>query len=200
MDHLEIFHGDNFNTKSLSPKLMLNGNNQEGVGIYFGTIDVAKGYGGNIIKAKVNKEKLIASREPIEKYLSHEKIRKIINMLGEKEPSAIVSYLQDWGFEVYSPDEITFSDLDEIVNSIKSEEVRNFQIELSQRFGVENFVSVWNAETDIQGTFDNETGFYAIIDTSITVEPYSDNVSIKKVQTKDVDNIQEEDEEASPSL
>jgi len=51
-----IYHGDNYGTKKLDPKLMNNGNNQEGIGIYFGTLDVAEDYGKNIVQVTVNKK------------------------------------------------------------------------------------------------------------------------------------------------
>ena len=38
-------------------------------------------------------------------------------------------------------------------NNIKQEQVRNFQVELAQKFGTENFVKAWNKYIKLDGTF-----------------------------------------------
>ena len=51
---IKIYHGDNYNTNKLSPKLMNSGNNQEGIGIYFGDLETAQFYGNNIVNIEIN--------------------------------------------------------------------------------------------------------------------------------------------------
>ncbi len=166
---IKLYHGDNFKTKELDSKLMLNGNNQEGVGIYFGTLDVAKSYGKNIIEIELDRSRLVPSRAIAQEYISETKICSLLDGLKEENPKAMVGYLQDWGKEVYEIDGISSKDIMFLAEQNKEEEIRNLQIELAQRFGVENFVKVWNKEMDIDGTYDNETGFYAVINTDINV-------------------------------
>ena len=50
--------------------------------------------------------------------------------------------------------------------NIKDDEVRNFQTDMASKFGTEVFVDAWNRfYPTIHGTYNNDTGFYAIINT-----------------------------------
>ena len=60
---LEVYHGDNYNTTRLDPRLMNNGNNQEGIGIYFSDNPVtARKYGSNVIRCTINLNNIAQSR------------------------------------------------------------------------------------------------------------------------------------------
>ena len=59
----------------------------------------------------------------------------------------------DYGFEVYEPEDVQDYHLEQLYNKIKEEQIRNFQIELAQKFGTENFVKAWNKYVKLDGTF-----------------------------------------------
>ena len=63
---LQVFHGDNYDTKKINIALMNNGNNQEGVGIYFSDkIKDAEDYGANVVSVLINEDNFINSRASI---------------------------------------------------------------------------------------------------------------------------------------
>ena len=166
---ITVYHGDNYGTSKIEIRLMNNGNNQEGIGIYFGTLATAESYGKDIVSAEIDLSKFIDSRKPIGKYLNDKKIFEILNELFEIDKETFYYYITDW-VEVYEPEDITDDNIMYLAKKVKSDQVRNFQIDLSQRFGVENFVKAWNKFTKIDGTFNPELEFYAILNPNIKLE------------------------------
>ena len=71
------------------------------------------------------------------------------------------------------PEEMEPYHIDEVIPMLGNEQLRNFQVLMSETFGVENFVASFNRHTNIDGTFeynsDNERWF-AIINPNIRVE------------------------------
>ena len=165
-----IYHGDNFNTTKLDPKLMNYGNNQEGIGIYFGTLETAQSYGKNIIQTTIDTKKFINSRESIGKYFKS-KIKDILFELHKIDNEPLYYDLTDWGVEIQEPEDVDIFLLGQLAHNIKDDEVRNFQIDMANKFGVQNFVKIWNKILpNIHGTYNKKLNFYAIINTKIKVE------------------------------
>ena len=175
---IKVYHADNYGTKKLDPKLMNNGNNQEGIGIYFGDYETAEKYGKYIIEAEINPKMFMDSREDIGKYLSEQQIVKLLMSLPEgigwkrKNKDDLYSLVTDYGIEVYEPEDLKSYHIHELAGFMKNEEVRNFQITLAETFGVERFVEKWNNIFPRRhGTYNPELGFYCIINTRIKVKP-----------------------------
>jgi len=164
---LTIYHGDNFNTKKLSPKLMNNGNNQEGIGIYFSTeLSTAQNYGKNIVSLEIDTTKFVGSRDNVSKHLSKKSLIKLFEEINKIDNEAFYYFVSDW-IEVYNPEDIEQWHLEAMVDNIGSEKIRNFQITMAEIVGVENFVKIWNKVfKNIHGTYytwaENEKWFCVI--------------------------------------
>ena len=169
-----VYHGDNFGTTKIDPKWMLHSssNNQEGVWIYFGTLlETAKDYGKNIVKAELNHKKFIDSRADVSK-LNKASTVKLLQELHKIDNEPLWYLLSDWGFEVYEPEDVQDYYLEQLYNKLKEEQIRNFQVELAQKFGTENFVKAWNKHIKLDGTFQVQDKsknniWYAIMNTDI---------------------------------
>jgi len=176
---IRLFHGDNHNTTKIDPKLMMqkNSNNQEGVGIYFGTLETARHYGKNIVYIDVEKNSFFNSRDLIEdcKELS-KKLIKILLELKKIDNEEMYYFVTDWGIECDEKN-INETVLKEVAEYLQTEEIRNFQIDMAEKFGVVNFVRVWNKVLPHNnGLFCKETNFYAVINPKIKVH------KLKKIQ------------------
>lgn len=170
-----IYHGgEKFITK-LDPKYMLtkSSNAQEGIGIYFGTLEVARSYGGSISSVTVAQNKFVPSREDIS-VIGTNNIYKILKYLNSINKEAMFYLISDW-VEVQNPEDVTDKNIKTLADYIKTDEVRNFQITMSEQFGVENFVKAWNKFLpNIIGTYNKDNGFYAIINTKIKVQKFQE--------------------------
>lgn len=175
---ITIYHGDDFNTEKIDVSLMFNGNNQEGVGIYFGSRKVAEDYGSNIISAEVDSSRFIASRKSMADEIGEtedeceDKIYRMLHHLHQKDihNEDFFYCVTDYGYVIGEIDEVDDVSLHFLSEKLIREEVRNFQITLAEIFGVERFVEAWKAVLpDIVGTYAEETGFYAILDDKIAV-------------------------------
>jgi len=170
---ITVYHGDDFNTRSLEPRLMNNGNNQEGVGIYFSDrLETTKAYGKNIIKADINMRNFIDSRIPISKAVSKHSIMNIMYDMAKVDREAMFYLVTDYGVYLEEPEELEKHHIDEIYDLISGEEVRNFQTMLAGTFGVEAFVKSWNKHTGIDGSYqyhNSSERWFAIINPRIKV-------------------------------
>ena len=166
-----IYHGDNFGTTKIDAKLMNNGNNQEGIGIYFSNnIDTAKSYGKDIIKIEGNL-KLIPSRVDMS-IINDKKIYNLLKDMHKADLEKFYYYISDY-IEVYEPEDVNDKHIIEMIKYAKSEQVRNFQVDMAEKFGVEEFVKSWNKHIKIDGTYEKQNSkeiWYAIINTDIKVE------------------------------
>lgn len=172
-----IFHGDNYGTTKIDPKRMLtsNSNNQEGVGIYFGSLEVAKSYGKDIVKAEVDKSKFYSSRKLVED--ERELFRKLPDMLSKLnkiDPESMFYFISDW-IEVTEPKEVEEFHFKQMAVFLGTGQIRNLQISLAKTFGVVDFVKIWNKLLPNNlGTYDKQTEFYAIINPKVKLEKYSE--------------------------
>lgn len=166
-----IYHGDNHNTVSLNPRLMNNGNNEEGIGIYFSDdISVAEYYGRDVISAEVSQRKFIESREPIYT-MGSQNVVAMMKELHKIDPEKFFYDLTDWGIELTEPDEVDEGLIEDLYQNTRNSQVRHWQVEMAEAFGVVNFVRLWNRYIGFSGTFHrlHNNTWYAVIDTSIRV-------------------------------
>lgn len=167
---VQVFHGDNHKTKKINPSLMNNGNNQEGIGIYFGNqIEIAQSYGKDIVSAEIDTKNFIDSRALLNK-ISKSKVIKLLTELQKIDEEEFYYLTTDYGVEVMEPEDVDSSVILDLWNLIKSEQVRNFQVDMAQKFGTENFVRLWNEIIKIDGTFHPQTKdktWFAIINPKI---------------------------------
>jgi hypothetical protein len=163
------YHGDNFNTKKLDIKLMNNGNNQEGIGIYFGSLETAQSYGKNIVKAEIDTKKFIDSRGYIGDFVAKSKIIKLLTELYKSDNEEFYYFITDY-VEVMEPEDVNKQNISELADMLSDEQVRNFQITLAEKFGVVVFVELWNKIIKIDGTYQEQNSdetWYCIINTNI---------------------------------
>jgi len=170
------YHGDDFDTKKIEAKLMMTdgSNNQEGIGVYFGSLETAETYGKDIVSAKINPKNFVDSRKDIGKYI---KISQMVDMLTDmwkSDEETMYYMITDWGLEISEPEDIEQEHMEYLANNMQSDEVRNFQITLAEQFGVVTFVDSWNTHCkNIHGTCQKQGGdevWYCIINTKIKLK------------------------------
>ena len=170
---VEVYHGDDYNTRSLEPRLMNNGNNQEGVGIYFSDrLETTRAYGRNIVKTYINMNKFVESRKPVS-VINSSSIVTLLRDMSKVDKEAMFYIATDYGIYLEEPDDLGFYHIEELYSYLKNEEIRNFQTMLAGAFGVENFVKSWNKWVKIDGTWNfhnSSERWFAIINPSIKVE------------------------------
>lgn len=167
-----IYHGDNYNTTKLDPKLMDNGNNQEGIGIYFGNLDTAQSYGKNIVTTSIDVSKFIPAYDDVGEHINIRKITSLLSALHKLNNEHIYYMVTDWGLEVGEPEDITLSEISFLAKKLQNEQVRDFQTDLAGKFGVENFVREWNKHIKIDGTYTVHPvdTWYAVINPNYKLE------------------------------
>jgi len=165
--NLTIYHGDNYGTSKLEPKLMNNGNNELGVGIYFGNRDTADHYGKNVVSTKINPKDFVHSRDDASKHIKKDKIVKVLRELHKLDDEPLYYAITDYGVELGEPDEVEDYHLEMLADYLLNEEVRNLQTDLASKFNVTDFVKLWNKHIKIDGTYVDRGGdigmWYAII-------------------------------------
>ncbi len=159
-----VYHGDDFNTTKIDPKFMFGGNNQEGVGIYFGALEVAKKYGRDIVSIDINPRDFKDARTDIDRIINEKQAVSIFKYILKKD-SDFWYILTDYGMEISEPEDVDDYHLRELWDSMKTTEARNFQIEIVQNSSVEPFVEAWNKFTKVHGLYEKESGFYSVINT-----------------------------------
>jgi len=176
---MAVYHGGRHKMDSIEPFWMYHGesNNQEGVGIYFvDDIDYAKSYGDEICKTYIRDQKLfIDSRGVIADFLDVVDINDLLVngfMGGSDEVKEAFFYFMSDYIEVTSPDEIDDHGIEELANHLMDWEVRHFQNNLAEIFGVK-FVELWNEYIPyVHGTrnTDKDATVFAIINTDYYLE------------------------------
>ena len=170
---LVLYHGDNVGTTALQPKFMFHGgNNQEGVGIYFGTLEVAQRYGTKICKTVLTSMRgVVYSRVLASKKIQRDLGAALISRLNQTNDDFWYLFT-DYGFEVQTKQDVTRYNCYDLFDKMKISEIRNFQIELCQACdNTEKFVEAWNALIPIKGLYDPSTQFFCFIDPKIKVTP-----------------------------
>jgi len=150
---------------------MNNGNNQEGIGIYFtDKLETTDTYGLNVISAIINQDRFLNSRDTVD-IIGVQQITKLLKALWPSDEEAMFYWISDY-IPLSVPEEVEEHHLEEFAGKVGSSEIRNFQIELASNFGVENMVKAWNDILNIDGTYypyiEGEI-WYAIINPEIQV-------------------------------
>lgn len=160
---ITVYHGDNYGTTTMNPKLMNYGNNQEGIGIYFGTLDTAHGYGDKIVSTVIDTANFLNSRTVTADKLLMDKLTTLIQELN-KHNSDFWYLFTDFGMDV-EQDTVEKHHCNELALALGDDELRNMQITLAERSNVELFVQLWNKIfPNVHGLYNDE--FYAIINTN----------------------------------
>ena len=139
-------------------------NNQEGIGIYFSTdINVAKDYGPYISKTEVNRKDFIESRSLVEEVpIIKKNLPKLLRKFKKVKPEEMYYLCTDYGVEIYNPEDLRDYHIDMLVDKMQTEEIRNLQITLTESFGINDFVKIWNQTINKLGTVNSNLEFYAI--------------------------------------
>ena len=160
---ITVYHGDNHGTTAMDPKLMNYGNNQEGIGIYFGTLDTARGYGDKIASTTIDTANFLNSRSITADKLSIGNLTTLIQELNKRD-SDFWYLFTDFGMDV-EQDTVEEYHCSELAQALGDDELRNMQITLAERSNVELFVQLWNKIfPNVHGLYDDE--FYAILNTN----------------------------------
>lgn len=160
---ITVYHGDNYGTTHINLRLMNNGNNQEGIGIYFGTLDTARTYGKDIVSTVINPVNFLNSRELTKDKLPLVKLTTLIQELNKRD-SDFWYLFTDFGMDV---EQVTVEKHHcvELAIALGDDELRNTQITLAERSDVGLFVTLWNdIFPEVHGLYNEE--FYAIINTN----------------------------------
>jgi hypothetical protein len=163
-----VYHGDNFGLTNINSNydrmFSKDTNVQEGIGIYFANdLKVAEGYGSKVVQTKINITKLIPSRGDISKYITKANTIKFFTELN-KNTEDFWYLLTNYGMEVQGKEDVSINQLGKLYDMMKSEEVRNFQIEVLQAcVDTEVFVKAWLKNIKKYGTYNSELGFYALM-------------------------------------
>lgn len=161
-DFIRLFHGNNYNVTEINPARMYGfGNNQEGVGIYFGSEKkIAEHYGSTVISIFVNKKHIKNSDDLlVDVGLDPFNIFKDAQVQDEE---AFFYYASDRVI-VTEPDEIDDNVLRDLVVEVAEEKLQFFQADMAEIMGSESFVASWNKHCDIRalrGSTDKT--FYAV--------------------------------------
>jgi len=165
----QVFHGDNHGTtKILSKNMNLGGFNLLGIGIYFGSLDTAMKYGKHVVSTYIDKTKFKPATDSVNDVIGTAQIIKILRSLLEHDPTEFYYWATDYVFVEDDIDSLRRNVVN-IAKMVRDGEVRNFQIELCESFGVDALVKAWNKHTDVHGFYDvsanKRSGFYTIIKT-----------------------------------
>ncbi len=169
--NITLYHGSDYKTQKIDSSLMMQtlNNSLEGVGIYFGDLEMAEHYGNKIISINIDSKKIIPSHGTVGKYLPHKNVLNLIKDLYKISPEDIFYLISDY-IEITDSTDIDDSVIVEFIKKLEKEEIRNFQITMAQSIGVEVFVDGWNKHLpNIIGTFEKKSQIYCIINTSIKV-------------------------------
>lgn len=171
---IDVYHGDNYGTTRLEPRLMNNGNNQEGIGIYFSDrYETAEFYGRHIVKTTIDLRRFAPAREPVSVLRERRGITNILHDMNRVDPESMFYLITDFGIFVQEPEDVEPEHIDELYEFMQNEQIRNFQITMAETFNVVDFVRSWNRHLRIDGVYEKNNHnelWVAIINTDIRVE------------------------------
>ena len=165
-----LYHGDDYGTTALNPQWMMHGtsNNQEGVGIYFSPdIEVAKSYGSKISSISATGLRIANSRSPLRKAIPKKSAIQLMIYLNEVNDEfwyKVSDYV-----EVTGPEDINEYHFRQLYDMMQQQEIRDWQIEMAQASSTIDLVEGWNKFIPLDGLYESDSQFYAIINTKIPV-------------------------------
>jgi hypothetical protein len=114
--------------------------------------------------------KIKKSRDLVADVISRAAGTKLIHHLS-KTSEDFWYLLTDYGIELAEPTDMMDYHVAELFDMMKMNEIRNWQLELALASNVNAFVAGWNKFIKIDGIYETDTKFYAIINTAITATP-----------------------------
>ena len=176
---IDVYHGDNFGTLEIDPQYMFlpNANCQEGPGIYFSDkLKTAQTYGSHIIKATIDLDRFLPSREFAADILDTEDIAKVLLRMDRilKPCSDDMFYFASNYVYMTEATPLDFSTAYELASFIIEQEVRGLLIDLA-RIDAEAFIEAWNEIMDYDGTYNDNINlgldeiFVAVVNPEIQV-------------------------------
>lgn len=171
-----VWHGDDFNTTRLDPKLMFqkSGNQQVGVGIYFSnTINIAKTYGKNIVYTTIAMKNFRDGDDDIDRVLSDREGIAIIKYMHEKDEDFWYIFSDYCG--ATEPEDVDDYMYECLWDAMGAQQASDWQIEMCQAGNAKDFITAWNKFTKIHGLYELSSGFFSIINTKykLTKEKYN---------------------------
>ena len=168
-----VYHGSNTNFSKIDSKYFMleTSKVQEGVGLYFGDLNTAVGYGRYVKSVTVNPRNFMESHDPVSK-LSGRKVQELFKELWKYNDEAMFYLVTDYGIYAEEPSDVHAGMFIELYDMMKDEQVRNFQIALAQSFNAQFLAKAWNKVfPKIHGLKNSEYGFYVVINTKYKLEP-----------------------------
>jgi len=168
-----VYHGSDTKFTKIDPKYMFleNGNSQEGVGLYCGNLETAQSYGKFVYKIQLNRKFFKKSHGSVDMNLPKGQLKKFMVGLWKSDPEAMFMWCTDYGIYATEEKDITVQSIMELVEMLKFEELRNFQIDIAQHFKVEYLVKLWmKCFKNIHGLRNDDYGFYVLISTDYKLE------------------------------
>lgn len=169
---VKVYHGSNANFNKLDPKYFMTdtGNVQEGVGMYFGDLKTAEGYGKYLKSVTVNPKDFMESHDYASK-LGSRKVQELFKELWKADAEAMFYLVTDYGIYAEEPSDIHAGMFSELYDTMAQTEVRNFQIEIAQNFNAEILTKAWNKVfPKIHGLKNSDFGFFVVINTKYKLE------------------------------
>jgi hypothetical protein len=172
-----LYHGDNVGTTDLHAKWMMHGesNNQEGIGIYFTpSIKAAQTYGKKVSSIDITGLNIKDSRGLVADIIPARDAIMLLRYLHQQDKTnddGMWYMMTDYGIQASEPTEVEDHHFSELHHAMKMSQIRNWQIELAQASDAVSFVTGWNKYIGIDGIYEVESKFYAIINTNITSTP-----------------------------
>jgi len=168
----KVYHRSNIRFNKIDPKFFMldTSNVQEGVGLYFGDLKTAEGYGKHVKYIEVDPKNFIEAHDDVEK-LGKLKIIKLFEELWKADEEAMFYWVIDYGIYAEEPEDVHEGMFRELAENMLTQEIRNFQIEIAQNFNAEILTKAWNKVfPKIHGLKNSELGFYIVINTKYTLE------------------------------
>ena len=172
-DGVVTYHGDDFGTSKVTIKNMwLDGNSQEGIGIYFGPASVAEGYGKYISKALVDPSRYIESRENTLDAIGVDNLAKILEECWKADAEQMYYLATDYGIDIPEPEDIEDYHMEMVAGLLGNNEIRHIQVEIVQAFNIEILVKAWmKVLPDVHGLKESDNEFFIVINTGVGVTP-----------------------------
>jgi hypothetical protein len=147
-------------------KRIHEGNQQEGPGIYFSSLDVAEQYGKFITKTKdkIDSSKFLNSRKSVSEYYHlYTKLPLFLKELYKIDPEPIYYELSNW-MEIYEPEDVKDYHFQEMKNKLKDEQIRYFLTTYADLYK-KDFLDVFHKvyKNRYYGTYNPQLNFYAFL-------------------------------------
>lgn len=173
---IQIFHADNTGiTKIDIDKFKLTPqNNLDGIGLYFGPLELSKHFGKYIVSTKVNPKNFLISTESLKKQIP---IQKMVNFLKDLQritnEEDFYYFVSDYTY-IKDVDDINDNTLKKASTELINLTARNFQLTIAEVFGATILAKVWiEVFPKNLGLYNPSNGNYVVINPKIKIEPFN---------------------------